>query len=110
MAESFNKDYESLSSAMTSLGLVVSADNFTKFTKRINGVDINVAAYIPTQKLLFRIGTPDGKDNDYTDNMYQYQVWAEKKGATLSSVSGGGLGSLDVAGIKSAVNDMLRAY
>lgn len=104
MADSFTEDYESLKKAMSNLGLLPNSGNFSKFSATVNNVNVNVAARIATQKPLFRIGSSEV----YEDKLYQYQVWAERNGNTLTSISGGGEGSLDVASIKSAVTEVLN--
>jgi len=103
MADSFTEDYDNLKKAMKDLGLSPNSGNFSKFSTTVNNVNVHVAARIATQKPLFRIGSSEV----YEDTFYQYQIWAEKNGNTLTSISGGGEGSLDVASIESAVAEVL---
>lgn len=105
MADSFTEDYDSLKTAMKELGLSPNSGNFSKFSTTVNNVNVNVAARIPTLKPLFRIGS---EENTYNDDFYQYQVWAEKNGNTITSISGGGTGPLDVKSIEKAVTEVLN--
>ena len=110
--DNFKEDYESLSTAMTDLGFSTSSSNFAKFSKRVKSTDIYVAVHIATQKALYQIGSTydvsTGEwDNVVTDDIYQYQVWAEKNGNTFASISGAGKGSLDVDSIKAACSDVV---
>lgn len=104
MADSFTQDYDSLKTAMKNLGLSPNSGNFSKFSATVNNVTVNVAARIPTLKPLFRIGS---EENTYNDDFYQYQVWAEKNGNTITSISGGGTGHLDVSSIEKAVTEVI---
>lgn len=110
--DKFKEDYKKLKAAMDNLGFFVNTGNFAKFSKKVNGVDIYVSARIATQKPLYQIGSKyDASSKKYVENViiddiFQYQVWAEKNGNTLTSISGGGKGSLDVASIKSACTEI----
>ena len=109
--DNFQEDYESLKTAMTALGFTASKSNFAKFSKRVKSTDIYVAAHIATQKALYQIGSTynvstGSWDNVVTDDIYQYQIWAEKNGKTLASISGAGKGNLDVDSIKSACTEV----
>lgn len=105
MADSFTQDYDSLKTAMKKLGLSPNSGNFSKFSATVNNVNVNVATRIPTLKPLFRIGS---EENTYNDDFYQYQVWAEKNGNTITSISGGGTGKLDVTSIEKAVTEVIN--
>ena len=112
MEDSFTQDYDSLRTAMKNLGLSPNSGNFSKFSATVNKVTENVAARIHTQKALFRIGSKEHdsvlEENVYHDDFYQYQVWAEKNGNTITSISGGGTGHLDVSSIEKAVTEVIN--
>lgn len=105
MADSFTTDYNRLRDAMKEVGLLPDSSNYSKFSTTVNNVNVNVAARIATQKPLYKIG-----ENTYNDDIYQYQVWAEKNGITVESICGGGKGDLDVGSITDAVNELLDKY
>jgi hypothetical protein len=104
-ADKFTEDYDALRTAMKTVGLLPDSSNYAKFSTTVNNVNVNVAARIATQKPLYKIG-----ETTYQDDIYQYQVWAEKNGTTLTSICGGGKGNLDVNGIKNAVTELLNKY
>lgn len=97
-AKTFEETYTSLKESLSSIGLSPCRNNKAKFFIQKNELVIYVATKIPTNKVICNIG-----DNEYKDNIYQYQVWIEKNGVTLSSVSGGGEGNLDEDAIVAAV-------
>lgn len=106
MAEDlFTLDYNSLKTAMKELGLLPNKGNFSKFSTTVCNVNVNVAAHIATQKPLFRIGSDS---NTYSDDICQYQVWAERNGNTFISISGGCKGRLPVDDISNAVSDTIN--
>jgi hypothetical protein len=105
MADSFTNDYNSLRAVMKEIGLLPDSSNYSKFSTTVNNVNVNVAARIATQKPLYKIG-----EKTYNDDIYQYQVWAEKNGITIESICGGGKGNLDVDSITDAVNELLDKY
>lgn len=105
MADSFTNDYNSLRAAMKKIGLLPDSSNYSKFSTTVNNVNVNVAVRIATQKPLYKIG-----EKTYNDDIYQYQVWAEKNGITIESICGGGKGDLDVSSITVAVNELLDKY
>ena len=96
--KTFEETYNSLKETLSLKGLSPCKNNKAKFFIQKNELVMYVATKIPTNKVICNIG-----DNEYKDNIYQYQVWVEKNGATLNSVSGGGEGDLDEGAIVAAV-------
>lgn len=107
----FEDDYGNLKAKMADIGFIVNKGTLSKFSKNVNGVEIHVAAYIPSQKPLFKIGQNySTEDVTYIDEIFQYEVWAEKNGKTLASMSCGGKGMLDITGISKAANEMCSQF
>lgn len=94
-------DYNSLKGKLEKDGFLPDNGNYALFSKYVNGVKINVAAGIPTYTVVAQFG-----DKCIYDNIYQYQVWAEKNGTTVASICSGGEGNLDVDSIQSAVKEL----
>ena len=97
----FMNNYDSLKSTLKEKGFLPDNGNYAMFSKYVNGVKINVAAQIPTYTVVATFG-----DQCVHDDIYQYQVWAEKNGKTVASICSGGTGKFNVTGIKSAVKEL----
>ena len=97
----FMINYDSLKSELTKNDFLPDNGNYAMFSKYVNGVKINVAAQIPTYTVVATFG-----DQCVHDDIYQYQVWAEKNGKTVASICSGGIGGLNINGIKSAVDEL----
>ena len=97
----FTSNYNSLKDELTNNGFLPDNGNYAMFSKYVNGVKINVAAQIPTYTVVATFG-----DQCVHDDIYQYQVWVEKNGTTVASICSGGIGSLVVKDIKSAVTEL----
>lgn len=94
-------NYNSLKSKLENDGFLPDNGNYALFSKYVNGVKINVAAEIPTYTVVAQFG-----DKCIYDDIYQYQVWAEKNGTTVASICSGGEGNLDLESIRSAVTEL----
>lgn len=101
MAKNSTDGYEALKTAMKDIGLLPDSGNLSKFSTTVNGITIRVAVHIPTGKVICKIG-----ENEYTDDIYQYQVWAEKGNHTVYSISGGGKGEGYVSIISAAASEV----
>lgn len=101
----FTSNYNSLKDSLTENGFLPDNGNYAMFSKCVNGVKINVAAQIPTYTVVATFG-----DQCVHDDIYQYQVWAEKNGKTVASICSGGTGQLNVEGIKSAVDELENKF
>ena len=101
----FTSNYNSLKTELTENGFLPDNGNYAMFSKYVNGVKINVAAQIPTYTVVATFG-----DQCVHDDIYQYQVWAEKNGKTVASICSGGTGQLNVIGINSAVNELENKF
>ena len=101
----FMGNYDSLKTELTENGFLPDNGNYAMFSKCVNGVKINVAAQIPTYTVVATFG-----DKCVYDNIYQYQVWAEKNGTTVASICSGGMGKLNVEGISSAVDELENQF
>lgn len=101
----FMSNYDSLKSKLEKDGFLPDNGNYAMFSKCVNGVKINVAAQIPTYTVVATFG-----DQCVHDDIYQYQVWAEKNGTTVASICSGGIGRLNVNGISSAVSELENKF
>ena len=101
----FTSNYNSLKTELTKNDFLPDNGNYAMFSKYVNGVKINVAAQIPTYTVVATFG-----DQCVYDDIYQYQVWAEKNGTTVASICSGGIGSLNVDGIGAAVSELEEKF
>jgi hypothetical protein len=101
----FMTNYDSLKSKLEEDGFLPDNGNYAMFSKCVNGVKINVAAQIPTYTVVATFG-----DQCVYDNIYQYQVWAEKNGTTVASICSGGIGKFSVNDITSAVSELEKKF
>ena len=101
----FMSNYDSLKKELAKEDFLPDNGNYAMFSKYVNGVKINVAAQIPTYTVVATFG-----DQCVHDDIYQYQVWAEKNGKTVASICSGGTGQFNVKGIVSAVTELENKF
>ena len=101
----FMINYDSLKSELTKNDFLPDNGNYAMFSKYVNGVKINVAAQIPTYTVVATFG-----DQHVYDDIYQYQVWAEKNGTTVASICSGGIGRLNTNDIATAVEELENKF
>lgn len=101
----FTENYNSLKSTLEKDNFLPDNGNYALFSKYVSGVKINVAAGIPTYTVVAQFG-----DQRVYDDIYQYQVWAEKNGTTVASICSGGIGKLSVEDITTAVSELENKF
>jgi hypothetical protein len=104
-SDTFMSNYDSLKKELTNNGFLPDNGNYAMFSKYVKGVKINVAAQIPTYTVVATFG-----DQCVYDDIYQYQVWAEKNGTTVASICSGGIGEFNVNDITSAVTELENKF
>ena len=101
----FMSNYDSLKNELIRNDFLPDNGNYAMFSKYVNGVKINVAAQIPTYTVVATFG-----DQCVHDDIYQYQVWAEKNGTTVASICKGGIGGLDVSDIQATATELENKF